>query len=145
MSLGLRLWVKSSRSVVSASVPVLGKGVFHAVVVQEVGGVVVVVEVFVPPEMSLYDFAGLKAVASGGHLAVVSSGFENPRFIPWYEVRHSGLAIVSFLVAGARSWVGSWCDVRECGLAVAECGAQIVAVRSGDWTFTDEAGDIFGC
>lgn len=133
-----------SRSVVSAAVLVLGKGVFHAVVAQEVGGVVVVVEVFVAPEMSLYDFAGLKAVAAGGHLAVVSAvGYVGT--FSWCEVRYSGLAVVISIVDGYHSWIRSGCDIRKGGLAVAECGAQIVAVRAGDWTFTDEAGDIIGC
>ena len=78
----------------------------------EVGGVVVVVEILPAPVMSLYDFAGLKAVAAGGPLAVMSSGTAIPWFIPWGEVRHSDLAVVSFIVDGACSWVRSWCDVR---------------------------------
>lgn len=115
---GARLEV--SGRVVSASVLVLGKGVFHAVVVQEVGGVVVVVEVFVAPEMPLDDFAGLDAIAAGGAFAVAQS-----------------IILIS------------WCDfrrgVRQGGFAVAECGAQVVAVRAGDWTFADESGDECGC
>lgn len=44
--------VELSGCVVAASVLVLGEDVFHAVVVEEVGGVVVGVEVFVAPEMA---------------------------------------------------------------------------------------------
>ena len=81
--------------------------------VQEVGGVVVVVEVFVAPEMSLQDFAGFNANAVGG--------------------------------AFARGEICSRCDVSLCGLAVAKCGAQVVAGGARDRSFADEAGDPVGC
>ena len=86
---GFRLEV--SGGVVSASVPVSGKGVFHAVVVQEVGGVVVVVEVFVAPEVSLDDLARSQAVAAGGPLAVALPVVDD--VTPWHEVRQEGFAV----------------------------------------------------
>ena len=52
------LGIELSRCVVSASVLVLGEDVFHAVMVEEVGGIVVVVEVFVAPEMAFQEFVG---------------------------------------------------------------------------------------
>lgn len=73
-----------------------------------------VVEVFPVPEMSLYDFARLKAVAAGRDLAVAISG------------------------------VKSGYEVRQGGFAVAEVAAQVVAVRAGEWTFTMEARDEVG-
>lgn len=91
--IGLR--VELSRSVVSASMLVLRKDVFHAVVIQEVGGVVVVVEVFVAPEMALEEFVGLDTATAHRVFA----------------------GVISIL------WVASWYEVRHGGFAVAECGA----------------------
>lgn len=62
--------------VVSASEMVRGEGVFHAQVVHKVGGVVVVVEVFVAPDMSLDDLAGLDAIAAGSASAILASRYE---------------------------------------------------------------------
>lgn len=112
---GLR--IELSRCVVSASVLVLGEDVFHAVVVEEVGGVVVVVEVFVAPEMAFQEFVGLDTAGANGVFA----------------------RVISIL------WIASWYEVRHGGFAVAECGAQIVAVRAGDWSFADEAGNVIRC
>ena len=112
--------VEVSRGVVPAAVLVLREGVFHAVVVHEVGGVVVVVVVFVAPEVALEDLAGLDAVAAGCVLAVAVAGGED---LSSFEVGHA--------------FVGRF--------AVAECGARVVAVGAGEGAFADEAGDVFGC
>ena len=117
-AVGLRLEVAGG--VVAAAVLVLREGVLHAVVVQEVGGVVVVVEVLPAPEVSLEHFPGPDPVAARRVLAVFGAVVEVKCFLP----RH---------------------QLRQRGFAVAECGAQVVAVGAGDWTFADEAGDVVRC
>ena len=111
-------------SVVAAAVLVLGEGVFHAVVVYPVRGVVVVVVVLVAPEVSLDDFSGSDAVAAAAVLAVVVS-----------------LSMIPGFLSSCESVLASF----VCRFAVAECGAQVVAVRAGPWTFADEALNVFGC
>ena len=118
LAIGGRLEV--SRGVVPAAVLVLREGVFHAVVVHEVGGVVVVVVVFVAPEVALEDLAGLDAVAAGCVLAVAVAGGED---LSSFEVGHA--------------FVGCF--------AVAERGARVVAVGAGEGAFADEAGNVFRC
>lgn len=120
MPLAVRCRVEVSRGVIAAAVLVLREGVFHAVVVHEVGGVVVVVVVFVTPEVALEDLAGLDAVAAGRVLAVAVAGRDD---LSGFEVGHA--------------FVGCF--------AVAECSAGVVAVGAGEGAFADEAGDVFGC
>ena len=120
MPLAVRSRHEVSRGVVPAAVLVLREGVFHAVVVHEVCGVVVVVVVFVAPEVALEDLAGLDAVAAGCVLAVAVAGRDD---LARFE--------------GGHAFVG--------GFAVAECGAGVVAVGAGERAFADEAGDVFGC
>ena len=120
--------VELAGSVVAAAVLVLGEGVFHAVVVHPVCGVVVVVEVLVAPEVSLDDFSRLDTVAAAAVLTVSVT-----------------LSLIYFF------WLSNpFCESlllarSECRFAVAECGAQVVAVRPCPWTFADEAFDIIGC
>ena len=120
MPLAVRCRVEVSRGVIAAAVLVLREGVFHAVVVHEVGGVVVVVVVFVTPEVALEDLAGLDAVAAGRMLAVAVAGRDD---LSGFEVGHA--------------FVGCF--------AVAECGTGVVAVGAGEGAFADEAGHVFGC
>lgn len=109
----VRFRLEPTEAVVAAATLVQREGVLHAVVVQEVGGVVVEVVVLVAPEVPLQHLAGLDADAVGGAFA---GGKVRPRD-----------------------------DVGHGGFAVAECGAQVVAVGAGDWSFADEAGRPFGC
>lgn len=92
--------------------------------IHPVCGVVVVVEVLVAPEVSLDDFPGSDAVAAGAVLAVSVS-----------------LSVIYFFLSPCESVLARF----VCRFAVAECGAQVVAVRAGQWTVTDKAFDVFGC
>ena len=111
-------------SVVAAAVPVLGEGVFHAVVVNPVRGVVVVVVVLVAPVVSLDDLSGLDAVAAAAVLAVSVS-----------------LSRIYLFLSSCESVLTRF----VCRFAVTECGAQVVTVRAGPWTFADKAFDVIGC
>ena len=118
--------LEAAGGVVAAAVLVLGEGVFHAVVVHPVGGVVVVVVVLVAPEVSLDDLSRLDAVAPAAvfALAVAVS------------------LVVSFLLSSGESVV----HARFVGrFAVAECGAQVVAVGARPGTLPDKAFDVVGC
>ena len=116
--------VELAGSVVAAAVPVLGKGVFHAVMIHPVRGVVVVVVVLVAPEVSLDDFSGLDAVAAAAVLAVSVA-----------------LSLIYLFLSAGESVLAGF--VRR--FAVAECGAHVVAVRAGPWTFADKAFDVVLC
>ena len=67
--------VEFARTIGSASVVVMGYGVFHAVVLQEVGSVVVVVEVFPTPEVPLDDLARSDATLVGVFAVAVSAAY----------------------------------------------------------------------
>ena len=92
--------------------------------VQPVGGVVVVVVVLVAPVVSLDDLSGLDAVAAAAVLAVSVS-----------------LALIDLFLSSGESLLAGF--VRR--FAVAECGAHVVAVRAGPWTFADIAFDVVLC
>ena len=141
------LWIELSRCVVSASVLVLGEDVFHAVMVEEVGGVVVVVEVFVAPEMAFQKFVGFYAVfgvsiaiQGGSGVAQLFSGGKisssSSRHMPCcfflMPNRENQLRNVRTDTATADGvfarvisilWIAFWYEVRHGGFAVAECGA----------------------
>ena len=110
-------------SVVAAAVPVLGEGVFHAVVVHPVRGVVVVVEVLVAPIVSLDDLSGSDAAAAAAVLAVSVS-----------------LSLIPLFLSSCESVLARF----VCCFAIAECSAQVVAVRPGPWTFADKTFNVFG-
>ena len=109
---------------VAAAVAVRGGGVFHAVVVHEVGGVVVGVEVSVAPVTSL-----------PGGFHQVGCRRRRPRAVP-------NVAIVALISRRERALVPLRALVLlEGRFAVAECGAQVVAAGVSVWSFADEAVD----
>ena len=116
--------VELAGRVVAAAVLVLGEGVFQAVVVHPVRAVVVVVVVLVAPEVSLDDLSGSDAVAAAAVLAVSVS-----------------LSRIYLFLSSCESVLARF----VCRFAVAECGAHVVAVRAGPWTFADEAFNVIGC
>ena len=114
--------LEAARTVVPTAVFVFGKHVFEAVVHEEVGGVVVVVEIFVAPVVACDKLAGLQAAVFAAVLAVA-------------------VAVASTLTGAECGGVGSGGEGRR---AVAEGGAEVVTVWASEGAFADEAGDVVG-
>ncbi len=126
-------------SVVAASVSVLRKGIFHAVVVEEVGSVVVVVEIFVAPVMSLNDFARLDAATALAVLALAVSVAGS--LSPFDAATAPAVLAVAVSVADSLS---RFDGINGC-FAIAERGAQVVTVRAGEWALADVTRNPVGC
>lgn len=135
VEVGLGRGLEVAGAVVAAAVLVLREGVLHAVVVHEVGRVVVVVVVLVPPVVALQDLPGLDAVAAPAVLPVPVARRQHLSLrlglVPGYGDVGVGLEAVGHAVVG--------------GFAVAVRRAQVVAVRAHDGAFADEAGGVGGC
>ena len=99
-----------------------------------------VVVVLVAPEVSLDDFSRLDTVAAAAVLTV-SVPLSLIYFFWSSYASDQAISLIYFFLSSCESILARF----ERRFAVAECSAQVVAVRPCPWAFADEAFDIIGC